>query len=351
MKKLNAIKLLSLLLVMMMLVVGCSTPATEEPAEPAEGETPATEEPATEEPASDEPIHVTIGTAGVGGMNYPIGMALAQIWNGNIPNMRAVAIATNGSPHNIDLLRTGEAEAAVCRAIEADLARRGVEPYPEEMPWLVAVTGGLFYDATQVVARNDSGIETIYDFEGKRIAVGPAGSGGEVDARQILEAHGLSYDDISPQYVEATQAVEMMQNGLVDGAIFGLTMGNAAIAELMLGGDTVILPIDDDAFAAWKAISPYYERRTLPANVYPNQDYEVITAGSPPDNIVTTLEMPEDLVYEMTKSIYENIETMQEVAAVMEQFTPELVAEEEDMLLPYHPGAKRYFVEQGWISE
>lgn len=53
----------------------------------------------------------------------------------------------------------------------------------------------------------------------------------------------------------------------------------------------------------------------------------------------------------MTKSIYENIEVMQDVAAVMEQFTPEMVAEEEDMLLPYHPGSKKYFVEQGWISE
>jgi uncharacterized protein len=345
MKKSNTLKLLALLLVFLMLIVGCASPAPE-PAAPTDGET-ETPEPQT----SGETIHITIGTAGVGGMNYPIGMALAQIWNENVPDVRAVAIATNGSPHNIELLRTGEAEAAVCRAIEADLARRGVDPYPEEMPWLVAVTGGLFYDATQVVAREGSGIETIYDFRGKRIAVGPAGSGGEVDARQILEAHGLTYDDIRPDYVEASQAVEMMQNGLVDGAIFGLTMGNAAIAELMLGGDVIILPIDDEAFAAWKAISPYYERRTLPANVYPNQDYDVLTAGSPPDNIVTTLEMPEDLVYQMTKSIYENIETMQSVAAVMEQFTPALVAEEADMLLPYHPGAKRYFVEQGWISE
>jgi len=128
-------------------------------------------------------------------------------------------------------------------------------------------------------------------------------------------------------------------------------MGNAAIAELMLTGDVVILPIDDKAFEAWKAISPYYERRTLPANVYPNQDYDVITAGSPPDNIVTRLDMDEELVYQMTKSIYENIEEMQGVAAVMQQFTPDLVAEEADMLLPYHPGAKRYFVEQGWINE
>lgn len=338
MKRSRSVKLIALLLALMVVLVGCSSPGSSD----AEGE---------EVKESGDVTHITIGTAGVGGMNYPIGMALAKIWNANVDGVKAVAIATNGAPHNIDLLRNEEIEAAVCRSIEANLAINGEEPYPEEMPWIRAITGGLFYDAQQILAQKDSGIESIYDFKGKKIAVGPVGSGGEVDARQILEAHGLSYDDIKPEYVEASQAIEMMTDGLIDGAILGLTMGASSVSELMLGDKTVILPIDDEAFAKYKEISPYMERRTLPANVYPNQDYDVITAGSPPDNIVAREELSDELAYEMTKSVYENIEEMQDVAAVMEQFTPELVAEEEDMLLPYHPGSKKYFVEQGWISE
>ena len=83
--------------------------------------------------------HITIGTASIGGMNYPIGMALARIWNANVPGVKAVAIATSGAPHNIDLLRTNDIDAAVCRAIEADKAINGVAPYPEKMPWIRAI--------------------------------------------------------------------------------------------------------------------------------------------------------------------------------------------------------------------
>ena len=345
MYKPRRIKMLALLLALVLAFAACSAPAASAPAEPAPSGAPAAPV------KTGEVQYITIGTASVGGMNYPIGMALAKIWNANVPGVKAVAIATNGAPHNIDLLRTKDIEAAVCRSIEANKAINGEKPYPEKMPWLKAVTGGLFYDANQVLALNDKGIESIADFKGKKIAVGPVGSGGEVDAKNTLAAYGLTYDDIQPQYVDASQAIEMMSDGLIDGAILGLTMGASAVSELMLGGKVKILPITDEAFTKYKELSPYMERRTVPAGTYPNQDYEVITAGSPPDNIVCREELPEELVYQMTKSIYDNIGEMQSVAAVMKQFSPELVAEEKDMLLTYHPGAKKYFLEQGWIKE
>jgi len=270
--------------------------------------------------------HITIGTASIGGMNYPIGMALARIWNANVPGVKAVAIATSGAPHNIDLLRTNDIDAAVCRAIEADKAINGVAPYPEKMPWINAITGGLFYDANQIIASKVSGIKSIEGFKGKRIAVGPVGSGGEVDARDTLAAYGLTYDDITPQYIEASQAIQMLVDGQIDGAILGLTMGSSAIAELMITDNFVILPISDKAFARLKVYSPYMQQRVLPANTYPKQDYEVLTVGSPPDNIICRAELPEELVYQMTKSIYENIAEMQGVAAVI-------------------------FLEKGWITK
>lgn len=343
MKTKKVIIILMATMLIISLVSGCT------PKAPVTVETPAT--PETPTPAKVETKHMTIGTAGVGGMNYPIGMALAQIWNANVPGVKAVAIATNGAPHNIDLLRTNDIDAAVCRAIEANKAINGEAPYPEKMPWINAITGGLFYDANQVLAVKDKGIESIADFKGRRIAVGPVGSGGEVDARDTLAAYGLTYDDIIPQYIEASQAIEMLEDGQIDGAILGLTMGASAVAELMLGGNVVILPISDEAFTKLKVNSPYMQQRVLPADTYPNQDYDVLTVGSPPDNIIARAELPEELVYQMTKSIYENLAEMQGVAAVMQQFNETLVAEEEDMLLPYHPGAKKYFLEKGWITK
>lgn len=301
-------------------------------------------------PASRDTVYITIGTASVGGSNYPVGVTLAQVWNENVSGVNAVAIATNGSAHNIDLLRTGDADAAVCRAIEANRAINGEETYPEKMPWIRALSGGLFADCTQVLSRTDVGIDTIYDFAGKRIAVGAQGSGAEIDARETLAAFGLTYEDIIPQYVEASQAIEMMEDGLIDACVSGLAVGSASIAELMMNGNIKLLSFTEEALEKLKEVSPNMRMSTIPANTYPNQDYEVQTAGSPPDHIICREEMDEDLVYDLVKAMYENMETMQGAAAVMSQFSVNLVLPEEELLLQYHPGAKRYFVEQGWLE-
>lgn len=295
--------------------------------------------------------HITMGTAGVGGMNYPVGMAMAKIWNNSIKDMKAVAIATAGAVQNIDMIRTNDIEVAVCRANEAYRAFNGVEKYEgNPHPWLRALTGGVMFDAKQVMALKDKGIESITDFRGKRVAVGPVGSGGELDAREILAAYGLTYDDITPEYVEASQAVDMMTDGLIDGAILGFTPGASAISELMITDKVIILPIDEQGYQNLKKINPHVGKRVLPPDTYPNQFYSVETCGDPADLIITREELPEELVYQMTKAVYENAKDVQAVAAAVRQFGPGLVAPPEEMLIPYHPGALRYFKEAGILK-
>jgi len=293
---------------------------------------------------------MTMGTAGVSGTNYPTGIAMCQLWNQNIPGIKAVAIATNGSPHNIDLLRTRDIDVAQCRSLEAYRAINGIKPYPEKMPWIRAITGGLFADLFQVVARKSSGIKSVADFKGKRIAVGPVGSGGEVDARETLAAYGLTYKDMKVSFVEYTQGVEMLQDDQVDGAILGLAMGASGMTELMLDNKTIIVPITDEALANLKKVNPAYMRRNIPANIYPNQPTAVPTVGTPPDVIIVRDDLDANLVYKMTKTLYENLPTVQAVAVNLKQFTPDLVLPDDQMLVPYHPGARKYFVERGWLK-
>ena len=293
---------------------------------------------------------LTMGTAGVSGSNYPTGIAMCQLWNQNIPSIKAVAIATNGSPHNIDLLRTKDADVAVCRSLEAFRATNGVAPYPEKMPWLRSLTGGLFSDVFQVVALKSSGIKSVADFRGKRIAVGPVGSGGEVDARETLAAYGLTYKDMKVSFVEYTQGIEMLDDGQVDAAILGLALGAAGMTELLLGNKVNMIPITDEALANMRKVNPYYGRRVIPPKTYPNQDYAVPTVGTPPDIIIVRAETDENLVYNMTKVLYENQAQLNTVTALMRQFGPALVLPDDQMLIPYHPGARRYFVEKGWLK-
>lgn len=301
-------------------------------------------------PAQAKTTHITIGTASVGGMNYPVGISMATIWNGNIDGVKAVAIASGGSVNNIDMLRTQDIEVAVCRAVEAHRAFKGIEKYKSPMTWVRALTGGVMFDAKQVAARKDAGIDSIADFKGKRIAVGPLGGGGEVDSREILKAYGLTFDDITPEYVDAGQAVDMMADGLIDGAILGLTPGSSAIAELMVSGKVKLLPISDEGFANLKKVNEWVQRRTIPANLYTNQDYDVVTAGDPADLIVCRADLPEELAYQMTKALYENAEVVRSVAAAVSQFGADLVEPSHDMMIPYHPGALKYFKEAGILK-
>ena len=299
-----------------------------------------------------EPIFITMGTASVGGMNYPVGIAMAKIWNAEIPGMKAVAIATAGSVQNIDMLRTKDIEVSTCRPVEAYRAINALESYKEKMPWLRALSGGVTNDAKQVCVLKSSVITTISDLKGKRVAVGPIGSGGEVDARAILGAYGLTYQDITPEFVEAGQAVDMMQDGLIDCAILGLSLGGSAVAELMLSGKVALLPISDEGFKGLKEGNPYMVQKIIPKNTYSNQDYEVLTAGDPPDIVICREDLPEELAYQMTKAIYtdKNMEEIRAVASAVRQYGPDLVTPPEEMLLPYHPGSLRFYKEVGWVK-
>jgi TRAP transporter TAXI family solute receptor len=296
--------------------------------------------------------YITMGTAGVGGMNYPVGLAMAKIWNADIPGMKAVAIATAGAVQNIDMLRTQDIEVATCRPVEAYRAINGIEKYKEKLPWIRALSGGVTTDAKQVLALKGANIASIADLKGKRVAVGPVGSGGEADSREILAAYGLTYQDVTPEYVEASQAVEMMQDGLIEGAILGLSLGASAVSELMLTGKAVLLPLSDEGFENLKKGNPYIIKKTIPAGTYPNQDYDVHTAGDPSDLVVCREDLPEELAYQMTKAIYQpkSMEQIRAVAAAVRQYGPDLVTPPEQMLLPYHPGALRYFKEVGFIK-
>lgn len=332
-----------LLVSMVFGLVGCGQQAAPAPK-------PAETKPATP-PAPKWPSRITIGTASIGGVYYPVGMATAAVINKSITEVKAVAIATAGAPQNLEMMRTKELEIGVVGCLEGYRAIRGEAPYKEKMPWIRVLTGPLYNSGAQVVALKNRGIKSVYDFKGKKIAVGTAGSGGEVDARDMCTAHGLNYwdrKDLSPQYVDAAQAVDMLEDGLIDGAILGLTVGAAAIQELMLTGKVILLPIDDKAFAEFKKLDEFSVRATIPKNTYQNQDYDVLTVGSPPTILACREDLPDDLVYAITKALYTNIDEMKRSAMVMQQFDPKTIGDQ--AWIPYHNGTIKYFKEKGWIK-
>lgn len=295
-----------------------------------------------------ETIHLTIGTASVGGAWYPIGIQIAKIWNSNIPGAKSVAQATAGSPQNIELLRNKEVNVALIRDTECERAIKGIEKYEgHAAPWLRCLFP-LPTTGSEIFALKDSGINSIFDMKGKRVAVGPIGSGGEADARDFLGLYGMTLEDIKPEYIEASQAVEMMKDGLIDGAFLGLTGGSSAAIELMTTGKVKLVPLDEDILNEHIAKNPQYTKRIIEANFYPNQNYTVLARGSTPDLLVVREDMSEELAYILTKTIAENYQLFQQAHSMVAIWKPEMAKDKP--YTPYHPGALKYWKEKGILQ-
>ena len=125
-----------------------------------------------------------------------------------------------------------------------------------------------------------------------------------MDAKETLAAYGLTYDDMKVSFVEFAQGIDMMKDGLAEGGIIGLALGASGMQELLLDGKVTLIPITDEALANLRKKNEFLIRRNIPANTYPNQDKPVPTVGTPPDIIIVRDDMPEDLVYQMTKTLY-----------------------------------------------
>ncbi len=298
---------------------------------------------------SQDVIHVNIGTASVGGAWYPIAIGMAKIWNAADINVKAVAQATAGSPQNVQLLREKDVLTAIIRDEECRRAIVGEEGYKgNEAPWLRTLFP-LPTTGSEIFALANKGIERIPDLKGRKVAVGPIGSGGELDAKDFLGMYGMTYDDIKPEFVEAAQAAEMMKDGLIDAAFLGLTGGSATARELMSTGKVKLLPLDEDVLDEYLADKPQFNKRFIEANFYPNQDYDVLTRGSSPDLLAVREDMPEELAYNLTKAIAENYKEFQEAHSMVDIWEPDVVTKVETFT-ELHPGAVKYWKEIGVLE-
>ncbi|MEA5059139.1 MAG: TAXI family TRAP transporter solute-binding subunit [Clostridia bacterium] len=351
-------KLLSLFLVALLALaaVACSpaAPAAEPESQPAESQ-PADSQPAAEapeEPAAPEGGIPTLQrllmvTGGDAGTYYALGGVVANVLTEKVDNLEVTATTSGASAANARALNNGEAELAILQNDVLGYAYEGVDSMADDgaMPKLRAIAG-MYPEVIQLVALKSSGINTIADLKGKKVCVGDAGSGSEVNAKQILAAAGLSYDDFDVQYLSFSEASTAMQNGTVDAAFATSALPNTAIVELSNMAEVVVVPIDDATADALVAAHPFYAKTTIGADVY-----NVAAADSVA--IIATLacteDMDEEVAYQITKALFEQKEA---IAAGHTRGNDLDIAKAADgITVPFHPGAVRYYAEQGITVE
>ncbi|MER1966690.1 TAXI family TRAP transporter solute-binding subunit [Castellaniella sp. GW247-6E4] len=290
---------------------------------------------------------INILTGGQSGVYYPLGVALSQIYSKHIPDAKSTAQVTKASAENMNLLQAGRGELAFALADTVSDAYTGNAEAGFKAP-LTKLRGlsATYNNYIQIVANADSGIKTLADLKGKRISVGAARSGTELNARAVLKAAGLSYDDFSKvEYLPFGESVELMKNRQLDVTLQSAGLGVSSIRDLATSVKIVVVPIPTDVVA--KIGNEAYQPATIPANTYEGQAADTPTAAVP-NFLVTQSDVSDDLAYQMTKVLYENLDTLASTHNAAKAIKLENALK--GMPVPLHPGAERYYKEAGLIK-
>lgn len=307
-----------LIIAMSMITLGCATPTTKQ---------------------------YTIATGAVSGTYYPIGGGIAQTASNASLGFNLTVESTGASVVNCRLVNNGTSNFAIVQNDVAFSAINGVKDFNGSGN-LTGIKGMacLYPETIQVIVMKDSGIKSIADLKGKRVVVGDRGSGSEYNALEILAAYGLSKDDIIVNNNKLSQAADLMSNGQADAAFWTGGAPTSAISELAITHDINILTINGTARDKLMAQSPFYAKTTLKAGTYKNLDVDVDTVS-----IMAMLVVNKDIsdtdVYNLLKAIYDPNAPLRNSHARAKDITKETALQ--GMSIPLHPGAKKYFDEQG----
>ena len=285
---------------------------------------------------------LSIATGGTTGTYYPLGGDIANLFQTVIPDVKASAQATGGSADNLRLIDAGEAELGTVQNDVSWFAYNGIDSFEGEQIQSFSVVSSLYAEYVQIVTRADSDINSIQDFKGKTISIGAAGSGVYTNAMHVLEAAGLTLDDIDEQYLSFAESADGLKNKQIDAAFICAGIPNAAITELGSTTGVKLIGLSDEEVANLIAAHPTYANMKLPAATYGlSEDVNciVITAL-----LVASNELDEDLVYNMTKALYEQDGILTHAKAAEITLDTAFVGVGE---LPLHPGAARYYAEVG----
>lgn len=290
--------------------------------------------------------YISIATGGTAGTYYPLGGAIAKIFNENVEGVTANAQSTGASVENIGLVEKGETEIAFIQSDITYYAYTGTENFADKGKVENIRGMAMFYpEVIQIIATESSGIKSVEDLKGKKVAIGAPGSGTEANARQILAAHGMTYDDLGKaDYLSFGKAADQLKNKQVDAAFVTAGLPTAAVTEVGQTADIVVVPIDQGKIAELSAEYPFYTEVTIPAGTYKNQDSDVITTAVMA-MLVVPEELDEDLMYELTKALFEHRDTIIETHDRGNDLKLETAIL--GMPIELHPGSKRYYDEQG----
>ncbi|ADZ69530.1 TAXI family TRAP transporter solute-binding subunit [Polymorphum gilvum] len=299
-----------------------------------------------------EQSFISIGTGGVTGVYYPAGGAICSLVNrGRAEHgIRCGVESTGGSIFNINAIRSGELEFGVAQSDWQYHAYNGSSRFEEggAFEGLRAVFS-LHPEPFTVVARADSGIKDFDDMKGKRVNIGNPGSGQRGTMDVVLAAKGWTTGDFSvaSELPPAEQAAALCDNN-VDAMVYTVGHPSGAIQEATTSCDAVLVNVTGEAIDTLIADNPFYRTAVIPGGMYRGTDADVTTFGVGA-TFVSSAEVPDDVVYAVVKSVFENLDQFKSLHPALANLDPKAMVTDGNSA-PLHPGAERYYREAGLLN-
>ena len=290
---------------------------------------------------------INILTGGTSGVYYPVGGALSKIYTDGIPDAKVQVQSTKASVENLNLLQQGKGEIGIALGDSVKFAAEGNPEagFPQPLENLRGISA-MYPNFIQIVASEESGIKTLDDLRGKALSVGAPKSGTELNARAILQAAGMAYDDLGKvEYLPFAESVELMKNRQLDATLQSAGLGVASLKDLSTSIPITVVSVPEDIAST---LGAPYVAETIPANTYDGQTEDVPTVAVI-NFLISSTEVSDDTAYQMTKLMYENLDELKAAHAATASIDVKNALT--GMPVPVHPGAMRYYDEVGVSAE
>ncbi|MFD0915211.1 TAXI family TRAP transporter solute-binding subunit [Pseudahrensia aquimaris] len=293
---------------------------------------------------------ISIGTGGVTGVYYPTGGAICRLVNKNRKEhgIRCSVESTGGSVYNINTVRAGELEFGVAQSDWQFHAYNGTSKFADQGKFeKLRAVFSVHPEPFTLIAKKGSGISGFTDLKGKKVNVGNPGSGQRATTEVVMEAFGMTMSDFAlAAELKGSEMAQALCDGKIDAMIYTIGHPAAAITEAATTCDVELVSVAGEPIDKLIADNPYYRKATVPGGMYKGTDSDVTTFGVGA-TFVSSADVPEDVVYIVTKAVFDNFEDFKKLHPAFNNLKAEEMAKD-GLSAPIHDGAAKYYGERGW---
>lgn len=291
---------------------------------------------------------ILFGGAAITGVYYQVALQISNMMNKHMGDKyNYIGRPTGGSVFNINALDRGAFDFAVAQSDRNWQGYNGAADWEGKPVTSLRSVFSMHPETVMLVTRKDAGIKSVQDLKGKRVNIGNPGSGQRGNAEDVLRLYGLDFTkDFNAEALQQTEASRALVDQKIDAFFYTVGNPSAAIEEPAQSVDLKMIPINSDAVKAFVAEHPYYIMTKIPAGTYRGIDEDVETYAVTA-TVVTNEAIAEEVVYDMVKTVFENLDELRASHAAFRNLKPEEMIQ--GLSAPIHPGALKYYKEKGWM--